>query len=124
MTAKYQVSDSLTFSLRIQSQTLDEVVEVAKALCQVTTADLQARFANVGIFAHVYVANPRYEENQLFLPAMKGLASHFSMAGGNLTQQWRHMFAARDRFLQLYPEKTTLSPCHGQVFFRLASKML
>lgn len=121
LTASYKVSEDVMYSLRMTSQTLDNVVQVAKNLCEVTGQDLNARFAHVGITKFFYVCNPQYKENQLFQPAMKAMAAHFGFEEQTLTEEWRHMLSAKERYLLHYPEKRTVLPFLSLVFFPRAS---
>ena len=83
--------------------------------------DLNARFSHIGITKFFYVCNPQYKENQLFQPAMKAMAAHFGFEEQTLTEEWRHMLSAKERYLLHYPEKRTALPFLSLVFFPRAS---
>ena len=61
LVGRYMVGEQ-EFKLRLQSTTLDEVVNVMEELHGEVLADLGSRFENVGVMKHFNVLHPTYCE--------------------------------------------------------------
>lgn len=110
------------FKLRLQSTTLDEIINVMEELHTKVLADLDSRFENVGEIKHFNVLHPTYCEPlqgrdvqdavlvcPRLVPAMQGFARHFGLEQGPLTGEFRGLLKVKENHLHHHPERRTLS---------------
>ncbi|CAE7823984.1 unnamed protein product [Symbiodinium sp. CCMP2592] len=116
LSAKYYVGDhEPELELRLNNETLNEVVAVAKDLEKLVLEDLRMRFRNVGISKFVAVLHPTYRPPRDGQPtplatAVEAFAKHFAMAEGELLSQWKHLLKVKDRYFAANPEVRTMKP--------------
>ena len=108
------------FTLRLQSTTSDEVVNVMEELHAKVLADLDSRFENVGEMKHFNVLHPTYCEPMQgrdlqdavpvcpLVPAMQGFARHFGLEQDPLTGEFRGLLKVKENHLHHHPERRTL----------------
>ncbi len=120
LVGRYMVGEQ-EFKLRLQSTTLDEVVNVMEELHGEVLADLESRFENVGVMKHFNVLHPTYCEPMQgrdvqdavavcppLVPAMQRFARHFGVEQGPLTGEFRGLLKVKENHLHHHPERRTL----------------
>jgi hypothetical protein len=107
---------------RLSGSTVSEASHVVRRINALIVADLNKRFANIGIFKSLYVLSPSYVEPQPaqeqqeglqsapLMPAIEAWSKHFSLPVALLLGQFRYILAAKSVILAKDPTQACQLP--------------